>query len=123
MKTIIAGSRKFFDLLSQDSSIDEKLKQQMGSLDFRPTAVLSGRAKGIDRWGEKWAKENNIPVLLYPANWNKYGRSAGPIRNSKMVKNADALVAFQLNQSRGTNDVIQKAAKAGLIVCVFEWNL
>ena len=71
MKTIIAGTRGFNDY--------EYLVECMNSLNWRPTLIVSGTARGADKLGEKYAKDNNIPTQLFPANWNKYGKAAGPV--------------------------------------------
>jgi hypothetical protein len=65
----------------------------MERIDWIPTVILSGNALGVDQLGEKWAKEHNVPVELYPANWDRFGRSAGYKRNADMAKRAQALVA------------------------------
>lgn len=112
MKTIIAGSRGFSDY--------QALCDVMNHLDWKPTTVISGCARGVDILGEQWAIENNIPVERYPADWKKYGRSAGPIRNRQMAENAEALVAFLSQKSRGTRDMISQAQKHGLKIHVHQ---
>src|SRR6187401_1706565 len=85
MKTIIAGSRDI-----KLYSIVEKAIQQSG---FEITTVISGKANGVDKLGEEYAKKNNLPIMKFPANWDLYGKSAGYIRNDEMAKNAEALIA------------------------------
>ncbi|MFD1444284.1 hypothetical protein [Thermoactinomyces vulgaris] len=53
-------------------------------------------------------------IARYPAEWKKYGKKAGPLRNAKMAENADALVAFWDGKSRGTKDMIETAKRRGL---------
>jgi len=77
MKTIIAGSRS---ILGYDV-----VKGFIDSLDLEITEVVSGTAKGVDTLGEQYAKEYNIPIKRFPADWNKYGNAAGPIRNEQMI--------------------------------------
>lgn len=48
------------------------------------TAVIHGGATGVDSFCNLWAKNNNIKTYIEPADWDKYGKSAGIIRNSKM---------------------------------------
>lgn len=71
---------------------------------------------GADYCGEQWAKKNNIPCAKYKADWFKLGKAAGPIRNQRMIDEADALVAFP--GSSGTADVIHRAKDAGLLVWI-----
>lgn len=59
----------------------------------------------------------------HPADWNKYGKVAGPIRNSEMLKlhpDIDLVLAFHddLSESKGTRDMVHKAQKAGIEVWV-----
>ena len=50
-----------------------------------------------------------IKYIGFPADWNKFGKSAGFIRNQQIVDNSDIIIAFQLNKSKGTQDTINKA--------------
>lgn len=102
MKTIIAGSRKIDDKEFVFSSLDEIHKEQPITL------VICGMANGPDLIGKEWAEHRGIPVLSSPANWSKYGPAAGPIRNSEMAKEAEALIAFWDGVSTGTKDMIKK---------------
>ena len=101
MRTIIAGSRNITNY--------EYFCNVMKEIKFTPTVILSGGASGVDRMGEEWARANNIPVERYPANWNKYGKKAGYIRNKEMVDNADALIAVWDGKSKGTKLTIDLA--------------
>lgn len=100
MKLIIAGKRDFYDY--------EKLKVEVDKLRkvIKIDEIVSGRASGADKLGERYAREHNIPVKAFPANWEVYGRAAGPIRNKKMALYADALIAFWDGESRGTKNMI-----------------
>ena len=108
MKTIIAGSRDFHDYDTLLSAIAES--------GFNITEVICGMAPGVDQLGIRYAKENNLPLHEYWAEWNFYGKSAGPIRNRLMAKNADALIAICYNSSKGTKNMIEEATKKDLLV-------
>jgi hypothetical protein len=110
MRTIIAGTRKGIDKRTFDAA--------MMHVPWEITVVLSGGAMGVDRMGEKWAEEHDLPLDLYPANWDLHGKAAGPIRNARMAENADALVAFWDGESRGTKNMIDEAKKRELKVMV-----
>ena len=84
--------------------------------------VLSGCAKGADRLGERWAEARGYRLEKFPADWSKHGKAAGMIRNSEMIKQADALVAFWNGRSRGTEDSVDKARKVGLKVKVVRYG-
>ncbi len=108
MKTIIAGSRDITDY----SVVEDAIKES----GFEITQVISGMAKGVDSLGELWAHYNNIGCHLCPANWNKYGKSAGPIRNVEMLELADALIVIINNNSRGSTHMLNIALKKGIPV-------
>lgn len=113
MKTVIAGSR---------GARKESVFKAMAKIDWTPTLIISGCARGADAAGEAWAAERGIPVDRMPANWAKYGRSAGMRRNIEMVEKAEALVAVWDSLSRGTEDVIARARRLGLTVKVFGYE-
>jgi hypothetical protein len=85
--------------------------------------ILSGCAKGADTLGEKWFNEHrafpsNWHLNLYPADWDKHGKAAGPIRNEEMANNADMCVVFWDAKSKGSAHMIKVALKKGLLVKV-----
>ena len=108
MRVIIAGSRTI-----DDPSV---LKEVFVYCGWDITTVVSGTARGADRLGEDWAEANDIPVLKFPADWNRHGRKAGFIRNTEMAKNADALIALWDGKSRGTAHLINIARQNNLAV-------
>ena len=109
MRVIIAGSRNT-ELTSKE--IYQELDKIYSKIDI--TKVLSGGARGIDTYGEAWAILNKIFVERYTADWNKYGKAAGPIRNRKMAENADALIVFP--GGSGTRSMISEARKRNLTI-------
>ena len=106
MKTIIAGGRHY-DLTVQDIEKLDQLKDKI-------TEVVSGCARGVDTQGENWAEKNNIKISKFPAEWDKYGKSAGYKRNQQMAKYANAVVLFP--GGKGTNHMYDIAKKEGLVV-------
>lgn len=112
MKTIIAGSREITDF----NLVEDAVKQS----GFELTEVVSGTARGVDRLGEQWAEKHGVPVKRFPADWDKYGKAAGHIRNAEMADYANALVALWDGQSRGTKNMINTARKKGLTVYVMQ---
>lgn len=115
MKTIIAGSRKFTNPILLELAIEQS--------GIQITTVISGCAKGADELGETWANSHDIPVLKFPAQWGKFGRCAGPIRNMEMADNADACIAIWDGESKGTKNMIDLAHKKGLLLHIYKCSL
>ena len=82
--------------------------------------IISGGAKGADTLGERFAKDFNLDTLIFKPDWSMYGKSAGFIRNRKIVENCDVLFAFQVNKSRGTQHSIDLARGLKKEVYVYE---
>lgn len=76
------------------------------------TVIISGGAKGADSIAEKWAHEYGLTTEIYLPDWDKYGKSAGFLRNTEIVAHADMVVAFWDGQSKGTLNTIEQALKA-----------
>lgn len=110
MKTIIAGSRSIQNI--------HFLIEAIESIDWQITEIVSGKARGVDHLGELWANFMNIPVKEFPAEWKKYGKSAGYKRNSQMADYADALIAIWDGESSGTDHMIKLARKKELKIFV-----
>ena len=102
MKCIIAGGREI-----SDSSV---LLAALRSCPFTQTIreVVSGKAAGMDQLGEIWAGSMNFSIISFPANWDKYGKSAGHARNVEMAEYANALIAIP-GLGVGTQDMIRLA--------------
>lgn len=99
MKVIIAGSRSITDY--------RVIIKAIANSGFVLSEIVSGAARGVDQLGEQYARLHNIPIKLFPADWAKYGRGAGMLRNEEMGRYADALIAVWDGSSRGTKYMIQ----------------
>ena len=73
--------------------------------------IISGGAKGVDTLAQQFADEFHLKNKIYKADWEKYGRSAGPKRNEEMVKVSEGVIAFWDYQSKGTKTTIDFAKK------------
>ena len=121
MKTIICGPRDFEDY--------DELLIAIDRCGFEITEVVSGAAKGADSLGERWAKENGVKCIKYPAKWNdlshpeakikegpygKYNCLAGFFRNEEMAMYAEACIAIIHNDTKGTADMVERAKEKEL---------
>lgn len=123
-RVIIAGSRKFCNYPKMLEAISVILRLYITD-DAEDLEIVSGHAPGADALGEKFARDCGYKLKIFPAEWDKYDRAAGPIRNEQMAKYASEadkgiLVAFPIGESLGTRNMIKLAKQYGLEVHVVE---
>lgn len=109
LRIIVCGGRDYSDHV--------KLRAVLSKLNGeRPIEHLfHGNARGADREAATWGKLAGIKVHPCPADWTRYGKRAGPIRNQNMLgQHIDLVVAFP--GGRGTADMVKRARKAGVEV-------
>lgn len=116
MKVIIAGSRGV-----PDTETVRKALREAGLVVGDVTEVVSGTARGADRFGEQVARSCGIPVKRFPADWNTFGKSAGYRRNAEMAAYADMLVAVWDGESRGTKHMIDLMKKQNKIIHIYKF--
>lgn len=121
MKVLVCGSRKWRDW----TPIERELRELPPG-----TIIVHGDAPGADNIADKIARALGFEVRPYPADWDAHPRAAGPIRNSRMLKEEhlpdepiDLVLAFAKDFSRsaspGTNDMMDKARAARIFVDSF----
>lgn len=116
-RVIIAGSRSFYDFSKLSDSCDNILEEVVKT---HQIIIFSGGAMGTDYLGERYARERGYGLHVFPADWKKYGNSAGPIRNMLMADNADALICFWDGRSRGPRNIIFESNKRKLQVNIIK---
>lgn len=82
--------------------------------------------RGADMLAQEWATARGVHARAYPADWRRYGRAAGPIRNQQMLdENPDVVIAFHANihKSTGTRDMIARANRKGTSTWVYDGGL
>lgn len=134
LRVIIAGSRcfgsftilekechKIFKSLAEEGYLSGNVKKDCSNME-----IISGTANGADRLGEAFALKYGIEVKRFPAQWHKYGKSAGYVRNNIMAQYAaksdelGVLIAFWDGKSKGTKMMIDLAKKNNLKVFVID---
>lgn len=114
MRILITGSR-----YRPAIDVYKVLDRYKGSVN----EIVVGDATGADEAARTWAVSNGVNLTVHKADWNAYGRSAGPRRNQEMVDaGADLCLAFPMSGSRGTWDCVNRAKKAGIVVTVISQN-
>lgn len=109
-KIVIAGCRDYENYEEAKRYIEFCIKNIRQKYEL---VFLSGGCRGADNLGEKFARENGFEVKKYPANWKKYGKAAGPIRNEELATECDYVICFWKGKSRGTKSMIELAKRKG----------
>lgn len=110
MKVLVFGGREYAD------------RKRMASvlLDLKPSLVIHGKCRGADTLAGDWAKVRGIPVQEFPADWNKFGRAAGPMRNQQMLDEGQPDVCVGFPGGKGTLNMANLARAAGVKVIMVE---
>jgi len=113
---IVAGSRDFNDNEMMMIKLDKILKNK------KDICIISGGARGADKLGQEYALIKGYEYIIMPAEWNKYGNSAGYRRNEEMAKRADACVVFWDGVSKGSKHMIDICIDHEILLRVVEYN-
>lgn len=116
--------RKYLFTGSRDWVDENPLLTLLSLWDPLNTIIIHGKAPGLDMLIDSLARPRGFEIRSYPANWNRYRRAAGPIRNQEILdkehKPPDDVIhqcfAFPLQASKGTWDMVKRAEQAKIIV-------
>ena len=115
MKIIVSGDRNFDDYKLLSEKLDSLFSKFNG-----PVEIVSGRNNGADKLGEKYAKEKNLELSTFAANWQSFAYKAGFIRNKEMINYADGLVLFGGLDNKETKHLYNMANDLQLMVEIIE---
>ena len=117
-RVIACGSRTWLGSEVVERALLEVAEMVWAADDF--VIVIHGAAVGADSISAEIASRIGCAVLACPADWNKHGKAAGPIRNREMLKeNPQLVLAFWDGKSRGTQDMIEAAVSKGIPVNIY----
>ena len=125
-RIIIAGSRTFNDYDLLNTQILRVLKEE--NISLNNIRIISGHAKGADSLGEQFANNHNLNLTIIPADWEKYNKAAGNIRNEQMAKfatinnNKGILFAFWNGISSGTKNMIDIANEYNIQTYIIQYK-
>ncbi len=107
MKVLVTGGRTYADIAHVNRVLDECIGL---------TVLIAGCAKGVDTLALRWAMSRQVEFRGYPAKWNLNQHAAGPIRNSRMLEDAEPDLVIVFPGGIGTADMMKKARAAGVRV-------
>jgi len=114
---IVAGSRTVDDY----NFVSEEIKRFIKSNCFvKDVSIISGHARGVDLLGERFAEDNNLNLIVLPAQWEKFGKRAGYLRNQDMADLATHCLVICENNSKGSIHMYNIAKSKGLITNMVE---
>lgn len=109
MRVLVCGGRDYLDKAVVYDTL----------INIQPTEICQGGANGADFLAKQWAENWNIPCKEFRANWKKYGKAAGPIRNKQMLEEFDPDLVLAFPGGSGTQNMISLAKAAGKrVVCI-----
>ena len=111
MRVLVCGGREFTD----KEYLEKVLDAFNAAIPFE--CVIEGGAMGADRLAANWAKKNNIENIRFAADWDKYGKAAGPIRNKQMLDEGKPVLVIAFAGHEGTANMIKQAKGANIQVC------
>ena len=121
MKVIIAGGRDFTNVTVMATTLNN-LQDVDHVIEIEKLTLICGMARGADLIAYKLFSKAGLPIKMYPADWDQYGKRAGFIRNTQMADVADMLIAFWDGESRGTAHMINTMKQQHKSVFVFNYE-
>ncbi|HEX9994421.1 MAG TPA: DUF2493 domain-containing protein [Acidimicrobiales bacterium] len=120
MRVLVCGDRNWTDYRMVAAALEAHHRTVAPG---EPFVVIEGGARGADALAARWAfHRSGVDHERYPADWDRYGKRAGPIRNQRMLTEGepDVVLAFHddLEASKGTAHMVRIARAAGVPVVV-----
>lgn len=103
IKLAIVGSRTFNDYATFNYVVNKICKEN----GYNIVEIISGGAKGADSFAEQYADMHKISKIVFRADWKKFGKRAGFIRNVDIIKECTHCIAFWDGDSHGTKHDIE----------------
>lgn len=112
MRILVCGGRNF----DNSKLFFDTMMEHVGQCMPEHITIIEGGARGADRMAQSFAKHNGCQLETYKANWDKYGKGAGYIRNKQMAVEGkpDLVIAFP--GGKGTSSMIDIAIQQGIEV-------
>lgn len=126
-KVLVCGGRDYGwkvenNIKIQDDAAKRKLYRALDTLlhaiegEGRNLTLIHGAAAGADSLSDGWAREREVEIEAYPADWETHGRAAGFIRNSQMLKEGKPNLVLAFPGGRGTAMMVSLAEKNDVVV-------
>lgn len=129
MRLLVCGGRYFSDVPRLWAILDQIHKRQLREHGSGVGLLIDGAQKyrkpdgvivGADYWAHQWALARGVPTRRFPADWEKHGKAAGPIRNRQMLAEGAPTHGLAMPGGSGTYDMTTIMSAAGVIVRVIK---
>ena len=117
-RLIVAGGR---DFNAHKLLANKLIKITSEDLKDYIVSIVSGMARGADMMAYDFAIQHQVAIYEFPANWDKFGKSAGYRRNAEMANFSQGLLAFWDGKSHGTKHMIDAARSKKLLVKIVKY--
>lgn len=119
MRLLVCGGRDFssadaWNWLERNAK--DEIAFATGCSAFSIDVLIHGGARGADEGGARWGESEHAEVLCFPADWKKHGKSAGPIRNRKMLEEGKPDIVIAMPGGKGTANMMAQARAHGVSV-------
>jgi hypothetical protein len=117
MICIVCGGRRYGYMVWERRHIHNELRERTRNQDpglILPdpkTLIITGGARGTDTVAHAWAVMNSVSTRVFPADWDKYGKRAGHIRNQQMLDEGLPSEVLAFPGGPGTEDMIRRALR------------
>jgi hypothetical protein len=118
MRVIVCGGRDFNDETAAWNLLSHVFDDR-----GEPDLIIHGGAKGADAIAGDYANRTKTKCQVFPANWKRDGKAAGPIRNQRMLAEGKPDLVVALPGGKGTADMVRRAKAAGIEVIEFRGEL
>lgn len=110
------SSSEVFNRLEREAKVEIAAHLRLSEGRFHIEALIHGGARGADEGAARWGESEGLKVIAFPADWKAHGKSAGPIRNRRMITEGKPDVVIAFPGGRGTADMIRAAEEHGIPV-------
>lgn len=111
MRVLVCGGRDY-----KDREVLFRTLSNIDAYEYHIDTIIEGGARGADMLAREWAIENRRGYITVEADWDRFGRQAGPVRNQQMLVQTRPELVVAFPGGKGTADMVERAKKAGLEV-------
>jgi hypothetical protein len=108
MRLVVTGGRDYSDTAAAFAALDDLHA-------CKPiTVLIQGEARGLDARAKNWAFRRGVPCASFAAQWDKYDKDAGGIRNQQMIDEGKPDYGLVFPGGYGTADMRRRLVAAGI---------